>query len=283
MKPKIISAVLDMMSKVKYVESGNSHYYERIDTGKRLAGVTSVTNLLPKDWMPAWGAKEAVKFLGYFDKFKDEISNVEQQHLKEQLKSIKKMSPDEFFKHLHNAKSAFRRKSDKAKDIGQEGHDKLEEWVKAKIRNKPLPDLPDMCKPFIEWSDKNIKEFYLSEARVCDLVNDYAGTLDLLALMTSGNIAIIDFKFADNISDGWRPQTAAYLKTFIPYGIDVKERYALRFPKSEYLKRWDKKSFSYTKIKNEFQSIEYNNYLDFDFETFLSLRQAFKWINFKGK
>ena len=277
---EVKDAVIDMMDKVKRVDKGNSHHYERVDTGKWLAGVTTITGLLPKDWMPAWGAKEAVKALGYFDKFKDDDHIEDWDLLKAKLIDIQNMSPDEFFKHLHEAKGAFRRKSKDATDIGQEGHDKLEEYVKASIRKQPLPILPEICQPFIEWS-KNVDEFILSEARVCNLEEDYAGTLDVLALMKSGNLAVIDFKFANNISKGWDLQLAAYAKCFSGYGIEVKERHVLRFPKEEFLKVWNKKEWCYEKKKNEFDALPYPEDMSFDYETFCHLRQAYKWINFK--
>ena len=62
---KIRSAALDMMSKVEFAKDG--HTYKRLSDGKLLAGVSSVSSIIPKDWLSAWGAKEAVKFLGYSD------------------------------------------------------------------------------------------------------------------------------------------------------------------------------------------------------------------------
>ena len=290
---EVKDAVIDMMDKVKRVDKGNSHHYERVDTGKWLAGVTTVTGLLPKDWAMGYGAKEAVKALGYFDKFKDD------DHIEDWNNLIVKMNkisypvdektgklievdkmPQHYFELLHEAKGAFRRKSKDATDIGQEGHDKLEEFVKAKIRKQPLPILPEICQPFLKWSE-NVDEFILSEARVCNLEEDYAGTLDVLALMKSGNLAVIDFKFANNISKGWDLQLAAYAKCFSGYGIEVKERHVLRFPKEEFLKVWNKKEWCYAKKKNEFDALPYPEDMSFDYETFCHLRQAYKWINFK--
>jgi hypothetical protein len=280
---QVKDAVLDMMDKVKRIDKGNSHHYERVDTGKWLAGVTSVTGLLPKDWAMSYGAKEAVKALGYFDLFKGEDHIEDWDYLKAQLLNIQTMNMDEYFKLLHEAKGAFRRKSKDATDIGQEGHDKLEKWIKAKMHNEPLPELPEICKPFIRWTDENVDTFLLSEARICNLKDEYAGTLDALAKMKSGNLAIIDFKFANNVSKGWELQTSAYAKCFYEYGIEVPERYCLRFPKEEFLKVWNKKEWCYERKKNKFEPITYpEKDMDFDYETFVHLRQAFKWINFKG-
>jgi len=283
MREEVIDAVKDMMTKVKRIDKGNSHHYERVDTHKWLAGVTSVTGLLPKDWMPAWGAKEAVKALGYFDKFKDDDHIEDWDYLKAQLISIKTMDSNEFFKCLHEAKGAFRRKSKDATDIGQEGHNALEKWVKAHLRKETLPELPDICTPIVNWVNENVDEFILSEARICNLDEDYAGTLDVLALMKSGNLAVVDFKFANNISKGWDLQLAAYAKCFSGYGVEVKERHVLRFPKEEFLKVWNKKEWCYEKKKNEFDALSYAEDMSFDYETFCHLRQAYKWINYKGK
>src|SRR3990167_4292518 len=62
---KIQDSALDMMSKVVFERDG--HNYRRVLDGKWLQGVSEVSSIVPKDWLSAWGSKEAVKFLGYSD------------------------------------------------------------------------------------------------------------------------------------------------------------------------------------------------------------------------
>lgn len=178
------------------------------------------------------------------------------------------------------------RKSDKAKDIGTQAHEYLEKYIKAVMRNEKIPSIPKMG----EFIEKGIREFIdmtkdwefvLSEARIGrpQMPYEYAGTLDCLAII-KGIPHIIDFKFADNVSETWKLQTSAYAKPFEDYGINIQERIVFRFPKSEWIKKWDTKKRAYKKIQNKLEIIKYNSGdLDFDFETFCHFRQTAKWIN----
>jgi len=65
---KIHSAILDMMKRVEFVDNKKiKHAYIVKETGEYLQGVSTVSSILPKDWLSAWGAKECAKFLGYSD------------------------------------------------------------------------------------------------------------------------------------------------------------------------------------------------------------------------
>ena len=87
---KIRDAIVDMYSKVIYTEDG--HTYQLKETGEWLQGVSSVSSIIPKDWLSAWGAKEAVKSLGYSDYEGDT------ELAKEVMKQIAEMkTPEEFF------------------------------------------------------------------------------------------------------------------------------------------------------------------------------------------
>ena len=293
LKTKIQSAVVDMMAKVQRVDKGRSHGYIRVSDGKPLAGVTEVSSAAgykeAKGWMPAWGGKEAVKCLGYFEKFDGEKHEEELRIAAGHLEDFSQMNLEDYLAFLHEAKSGWAKKSDKAKDIGTDGHEWLETWVKARIRGEAEPIIPKFgefiengIKEFMAWASLNVKEFVLAEARVArpEEPYEYAGTLDILAIMASGKAAVLDFKFADNKSITWALQLAAYGETFRPYEIDVSERYVLRFPKTEFLKEWDAKKHVYVRVPNKFEAIRYDpNYLDFDYQTFLHYRAADKWVN----
>src|SRR3990167_804684 len=290
---QIQDAVVDMMSKVKRVDKGRSHHYVRVSDEKFLAGVTEVSSAAgykeAKVWMPAWGSKSAVAELGYYDKYEGETHKEELARAEKILTEVKGMTLEQYLERLQEAKGGFARTSGKAKDIGTAGHEFLETWCKARIRKEKEPEIPKFgeyiekgIKEFIAWADKEVDEFVLAEARVAMPVTPYefAGTLDILAIMRNGKAGVLDFKFADNQSITWPLQLVAYLKTFLPYGIDVSERYVLRFPKSEYLKEWDKKSRMYKRIPNKFEVIRYDpKYINFDFETFIAYRAADKWVN----
>ena len=289
----IQNAALDMMKQVKRIDNGRNHGYARVSDNKKLAGVTEVSSAAgykeAKGWMPAWGGKEAVKCLGYFERFVGETHEEELKKAADMLKDFSRMNLEDYLALLHEAKSGHSRKSDKAKETGTDGHEWLETWVKARIRGKVEPELPeanefviDGLKEFMLWANSEIKEFILSEARVALPAEpyEYAGTMDVLAIMKDDKPAVLDFKFADNKSISWPLQLVAYAETFRPYNINVSERYALRFPKSEFLKEWDKEKAMYKKIPNKFEVIRYNpEYNDFDFKTFMHYRAADRWVN----
>ena len=64
MKEKIQKAIAEMTSKIS---RDSKHIYVDNLSGNWLQGVSSVSSIIPKDWLSAWGAKEAVKALGYSD------------------------------------------------------------------------------------------------------------------------------------------------------------------------------------------------------------------------
>lgn len=287
MKAQILKAVNTMGLAVERVKVGSGHQYVSKLDGSKLAGVTSISSMAgfkeAQQWMPAWASKEAVKFLGYSENIVDQDKS---SKLTEMLTKIKGMTDNQYFDLLHQAKSAYSRKSKDATDTGSLWHNYLDNYIIAKIKGIEAPVYPSgnefiirSVNQFFKWVDEKITEWVISEALVADIDNQYAGTIDAIAIMKDGP-AIIDFKFADNKSITWKLQTAGYAKPFSAYGIDIKKRYVIRFPKSEYLKVWDPKNGKYKLIKNELEILEYpEDELAFDFETFMHYRWAEKWVN----
>jgi hypothetical protein len=60
-----------------------------------------------------------------------------------------------------------------------------------------------------EWADANIKKVYLCEKRL-SYPGSHTGQLDLVALLTSGLIAVVDWKTSVAESKTWKFQLAAY-------------------------------------------------------------------------
>lgn len=288
-KKTIQNAILDMRDKVKYIEEGNSHRYEDKD-GNWLQGVSTVSSIVPKDFLPAWGGKECAKFLGYSDiiykkEGEKETSTQDKERAKEVLEMIKKMkTPEELQTLLKEAKGGAFRKSKEAMADGKKGHDWLENYVKAKIRNEKLPKLPTgmLERPinqFLEWEKENVDYWILSEAIVAYPEKKYAGTLDGMAMMKNGRLAIIDFKFASHISEDYYLQTAGYQATFEPYGIEVKDRIIIRLPKTEEIEQYDKKQRKYYMIPNNIEvKIVETNY-EKDRDVFFGCLPLKQWIN----
>jgi hypothetical protein len=251
-KEKILSAIAEMSAKVTM---DKRHRYTDNETGLFLQGVSSVSSIVPKDWLSAWGAKECAKFLGYSDYEGDTAL------AQETLDKAKTMSAEEWIAYLKQAKGASARKSGQALIDGKAGHQWLEDYVKARAAGLELPAMPvgPLERPitqFLEWEGANIQEWIASEAVVSwpNREVGYAGTLDAIAITKEGKLALIDFKFASNISEDYYLQTAGYAATFEPYGITFEKRIIIRLPKTLEKEEYDKVNWCYKKKWTEMLS-----------------------------
>jgi len=275
-KNKVQEAVKDMYAKVVFEEDG--HTYKRVSDGAWLQGVSTVSSIVPKDWLSAWGAKETVKFLGYSDY--DDTTLAE-----EMLEQIKAMDLKSFLALLKEAKGAAFRKSKEALVDGKAGHKWLEDYVLAKIRGEALPDIPtegNLERPihqFLDWERDNVKEWVASEARVAYPEKGYAGTLDAIAVLKGDKLALIDFKFASKVSEDYYLQTAGYAACFEPYDIKFDERIILRLPKTLELNEWDPKTRTYSKVENTLEDHRVQTDYEVDRETFFHCLPVKAWIN----
>ena len=127
---KINDAVADMQSKVEFVNDKNQHRYQSKSTGEWLQGVSSVSSIVPKDWLAPWGAKEAVKFLGYSDYEGDTERAIEMQS------QIAELKVEDYISLLAEAKGAQGRKSKTALVDGRAGHLWLQHFIEAEMRMK---------------------------------------------------------------------------------------------------------------------------------------------------
>src|SRR3990167_9996017 len=269
---KIQNAAVDMMSKVVFEEDG--HTYKRVSDGAWLQGVSEVSSIIPKDCLSAWGAKEAVKFLGYSD-YPEDTEKAE-----EMLATIQLLKADEksgvvekYLAILKEAKGASFRKSKDALVDGKAGHAWLEGYVKARIRGTELSKMPTEAlkrplKQFMEWEEANVSYWILSEARVAYPEKGYAGTMDALAMMKTEKLAVVDFKFASHISEDYYLPTAGYQATFEPYDIKIDQRIIVRLPKTLETEEWDKKEHKYRKIENKIEVCVVATSYELDRDTF---------------
>ena len=276
---RIREAIVDMMNSVEFDQE--AHVYKNKKTSKFYAGVSTISDVLPKGWLAAWGGKECAKYLGYSDDGPTDKT-------KEMLNLIKELTENGYHNLLKEAKGASSRKSKEALVDGKEGHAWLETYVKAKIKNEKVPDFPIgmLFRPlsqFVKWAEENVKEWVVSEARIASIEHEFAGTLDAIAIMKSERLALIDFKFATFISDSYSLQTAGYVLPFEYYGIRFDDRIIVRLPKTLTRQEYDKKTRTYKEIPNEIEVHVIDTSYEFDKVTFLAARQLQKWINFTSK
>ena len=278
LKQQIQEAAKDMASKLVF-SGEDGHHYTNLE-GQWLQGVSTVSNVMPKDWLAAWGAKEAVKALGYSD-FLEDIERAE-----EMLEKIKKFkTAKEYVALLKEVKGAAFRKSKEALLDGKRGHEWLELYCGAMISGTKIPEIPkgDMLErpltQFVEWAEKEVDYWILSEAQVIHERHKYAGTLDAVAMMKNGRSAVIDFKFASHISPDYHLQLAGYKATFESYGLALDDRIIVRLPKTLTIDEWDKENRKYRKVENSIEIKIIDTDYEFDRDTFVAALPVKQWIN----
>jgi len=274
---KIRTAIIQMMRDVSFDEI--NHIYTRKSDGSWLQGVSTVSSIVPKDWLSAWGAKEAVKALGFSD-YEGDTELAE-----EMLAKIKAcQTPEEYQAILKDAKGASFRKKKESLIDGTAGHLWLQNYVKARIRATELPKLPEgmLARPisqFLGWEKEAVDYWILSEAMVANPCEGYAGTLDGLAVMKTGKLALIDFKFASHISEDYILQCAGYQECFEKYGIKIDERIIVRLPKTLEMDQWNKEKRIYEKVENKIEVYPVKTPYEMDIEVFKHCLPLKKWIN----
>ena len=198
---------------------------------KIVYGVTSATGVLDNPALMYWAVNQA---LGFLDKA-----------LKPGMVIDELNKP----KLLAEAKVIHRKKKEEAGDIGTAVHNYLETYIKAKINWDKLPDMPvnEQVKKgiiaFIKWAKENKVQFISSERKVYSRKYEYAGTLDMEAIV-NGKLSIVDFKTSKGIYPEYFLQTAAYAKALEEEtGNKYQEIWTVRIPK-------DGTEFGYAKNDN---------------------------------
>lgn len=272
---QIKEAVADMQEQVVF--DSVKHVYTKKADGIKLQGVSTVSSIVPKPWLSAWGSKEVVKALGFSDY--DDTEKAEKM-----LAKIKEMDLKQYLALLRYIKGASYRKSSKGMADGTLGHKWIEGWVKASIKNIPAEPIPNgmlrrPCEQFVEWDRKNIDYWILSEAMVASPAQHYAGTMDGLAMMKDGKLAVIDFKFASVISEDAILQTAGYQNCFEMYEIKIDERIIIRLPKTLEKDKYDKKTRTYSRVPNNLEAPIVKSDYEEDRDVFLHCLPLKRWIN----
>ncbi len=283
-KEKIINAIEDMRSKVG---RDSKHIYINNETGEMLQGVSTVSSIIPKDWLSAWGAKEAVRALGFTDYQDFTLAN--EMWLK--IKDCK--SVEEYINILKEAKGASARKSKKAMVDGTMGHELLENLVDKRINGLTqdfvhsfIPLGTPLERPlaqFADWEVSSVDYWIAKEALVIRPDKRYAGQLDAIAMLKSGELALIDFKFSSNISEDYYLQTAGYAACFEPYGIKFDKRIIIRLPKTLEIDEWDPKTYKYRKVENKIEIKVVPTLYESDRDAFFNALPLKQWINYVTK
>lgn len=172
-------------------EFDKENHVHKLD-GKRLHGVTTVLSVISKPALIQWSANMAIEY----------VRNKSEE-----------VTPDLFYVTagtLTEAKTAHRKKRDKAGDWGTKVHEAVEVWVKTgkripltdKIQNKVIDK-------FINWAEENNVEFLESEKNVWSKEMWIGGIVDLVFIM-DGKKYIADIKTSSGIYNEAFFQMGAY-------------------------------------------------------------------------
>lgn len=245
------------------------HEYRRGSDGKLFAGVSSISGILDKPYLKQWAVNLAVDYL--------------QERSEDSTDLISEKDFDIARKiHIKRLKDAG--------NIGTDIHKFLERHVDASIKKTDLPiyfpsnyskneSITDKWyTDFLDWEHHNNVKWLYSELLVADMMYDYAGRLDAIAEV-NGYITLIDFKTSSKISKEYYLQTAGYQNAIESMGGKIQKRLIIRIPKTETHKVYDRKTRKYSEERNELEFHYVPTDYSFDRDTFLSMRDVYRWMN----
>jgi len=165
---------------------------------KPLCGTSTVVGILSKP-LTWWASGLAVEKFGWINKGnakkgwtpKSKRLSSAQQGLNK-IKSITDV--EDYLSLLDEAYAAHSKKLDSSATAGTDMHAELERYVLSKMTGQPSMPFPELIQPFIEWADKNVKRFMISEGNVFSERMWTGGITDVMFEHVDGRICIGDFK-----------------------------------------------------------------------------------------
>ncbi|MEU7851913.1 hypothetical protein AB0B69_31390 [Micromonospora parva] len=173
--------------------SGSRFYIDPDDGDVKVPGVTSVGNMLPKDYLTFWAAKESAEAA---------VSNWD---IVSELIKRDEAGAVDYLKNAH------RRKSRAATDLGSAAHDLFERLARGEVVNDRHihMDVKPHVRWFREFLDEVQPEFLYLEETVWSDTHRYAGSFDAIAKV-GGETAVLDWKTSAKVYDSVALQLSAY-------------------------------------------------------------------------
>lgn len=177
--------------KVPLVFDTEKHWYSI--NGRPVPGVTTITGMMDKsDAIKGWAIGQTIEYLRHNIKPGVPFDEVAIEQL------------------LEEASNAHKRVLSKAGFIGSIVHSWIEGFIKGADPEMPLHESTvNGVNAFLEWHNANHVEYLASEEKIYSRKYDYAGTLDVEAVV-NGERCILDIKTSNGIYDSMYMQTAAY-------------------------------------------------------------------------
>lgn len=148
--------------KINTIKRAGSRFYVEPSTGRKNPGVTSVVNMLPKEFLKFWAAKMVAEFA---------VENMGE------VVGIAMRSPEAAIDLLKGAPTRFTKG---AADVGTDAHDIFEKLAKGEDV-RVTPPLKPYIEHFNEFLAQAQPEFIFTEETVWSDELGYAGSFDALA------------------------------------------------------------------------------------------------------
>lgn len=173
--------------------SGSRFYIDPADGAIKVPGVTTICDQLPKPFLTYWAAREAAE------------AAVKNWDLVGQLVQRDPAGATDYLK------SAHRRTSKSAADLGSAAHDYFERLARGESIN-PRHVHADV-RPHVRWFSEFLEqaqpEFLHLEETVWSDEHQYAGSFDAIALV-DGEPVVLDWKTSKSVYDSVALQLSAY-------------------------------------------------------------------------
>lgn len=229
------------------------HLYYDADTNELLTGTTTILKVKDKPALIQWASNSCAEY------FKEHFTEITKENFEE---------------HFKQAKVAYRKISNKAKDTGSDAHKFIEDWLKDKLdrqidaeiaelaQNLPFSgdiEAQNCIKCFCDFYNAYKPIFRASEMMIGSAKHKFAGTLDFLAEI-NGELVLGDFKTSTGIFPDYHLQLAGYQICLEEGGVVPAKRLIVRLAK-----------------KGDYEAMYSPSPLEFDKEVFLHLRETHKW------
>lgn len=176
--------------KISLIFNSNGHRYTV--NNKDVIGVTTILSTLAKPALIPWAVNQTIEYL------------------QSNIKTGKKYDEMEINELLKEAKMAYRKKKEKAADLGTLVHSWIESYIKGE--NPKFPENEEMKKAvnaFLLWVKEKKVKFLHSERPVYSRKYNYCGTCDFTCEI-EGKKYVGDIKTSNAIYAEYMLQVAAY-------------------------------------------------------------------------
>lgn len=180
----------------RFKDSNKEHLH--VFNGRPLIGTSTVSSVLAKP-LTWWASGLACEKLGWMNKGNAKKGwTPKEERLKKagaMLEELRYMSEEQYLDLLDDAYKAHSVKLETSAEAGTDLHAELERFVKYHMGLiVAAKDFDPKIKPFIEWTEQNVKRFISSEGHVFSTRMWTGGITDCVCELNDGRFGIIDFK-----------------------------------------------------------------------------------------